>query len=98
VSRESSPSVDNSFKCPYCPCMFFCQSDLDVHLKAFGDASHLRLWRCVHVLLEVDGNEAGVDSHGDWSRRSKRDKRFSPNAVLACRDFVRVCMHAHHSV
>lgn len=81
--------IDSLFKCPFCPCVFASRSDLDLHVKAFGDAHHLQRWRCVHVLLEVEGNEAEVDGHEDWSRRDKRDKRFSPNAVKACRVLVR---------
>ena len=72
-----------SFKCPYCPCRFVCQADLDLHLKRFGDCDHLDLWRCVGILLEEDGHDAGVDSHGDW-HWSKR-KRVHPNTIRKCR-------------
>jgi len=46
--------------------MFASQQDLDLHLKAFGDYAHRDLWYCVHVVLEEDGHNAGVDSHGSW--------------------------------
>lgn len=83
-------SVDGFFKCSFCPCVFVCQSDLDLHLKAFGNKQHERFWRCIHILAVVDAHNAGVDSHGDWSGRTKRDKHLShPNAVKACRDLVR---------
>jgi len=76
----------SSFRCLFCPCVFSFQSDLDLHLKVFGAVPHLRLWRCVHVLLEVDGFDAGVDEHGEWHWRYNRF--YSPNTVRACRDFM----------
>ena len=76
----------SSFKCPYCPCVFVTKHDLDLHLKAFGDVSHLRLWRCVYILLVVDGCGAGVDDHGEWHWR---DSRFPhPNTVRGCRELL----------
>jgi len=63
--------------------MFVCQGDLDLHLKRFGDCDHLDLWRCVGILLEEDGYDAGVDDHGrDWG--SKR-KRVSRSVIRKCR-------------
>jgi hypothetical protein len=72
------------FKCPYCPCMFSSQQDLDSHLKRFGNYDHLDLWRCVHIILEADGAIAGVDGHGDWHWGSKR-KRVSRDTIRRCR-------------
>lgn len=71
------------FKCPFCPCEFCCESDLELHLKTFGEIPHFRLWFCVHVLLEKDGSVAGVDAHGDWHWRSRRYIRSS--TVRSCR-------------
>lgn len=47
----------SDFPCLYCPCVFSSQIDLDLHLTAFGSGSvfHVRLWRCVHALLDVYG-------------------------------------------
>jgi hypothetical protein len=75
-----------SFKCPYCPCVFVCQSDLDLHLKRFGDYDHRDLWDCVHIVLEADGHDAGVDEHGDW-HFSKR-KRVHHSKVRTCRKIL----------
>lgn len=74
------------FKCPYCPCRFVCQLDLDLHLKRFGDCDHLDLWRCVGIVLEADGHDAGVDEHGDWFF-SKR-KRVRSSVVRKCRKIL----------
>ena len=76
-----------SFKCPYCPCRFSCQSDLDLHLKRFGDCDHRDLWDCVHIVLEADGHDAGVDDHGDWHWSSKR-KSVHPSKVRKCRKIL----------
>lgn len=75
----------SSVCCPFCPCLFSSQFDLDLHLKVFGNSNHFRLWRCVHILLEEDGCDAGVDCHGEWYQKS-RD--ISPNTVRACRDLL----------
>jgi hypothetical protein len=58
---------------------------LDLHLKAFGNVPHLRLSRCVHILLEVDGYDAGVDDHGEWYRHGRS---IHPNTVRACRELL----------
>jgi len=71
-------------KCPYCLCMFYCESDLDLHLKRFGDCDHLDLWRCVHIVSEADGYDAGVDNHGDWHWSYKR-KRVHSSKLRKCR-------------
>jgi hypothetical protein len=60
-------SSGSSFCCSFCPCVFSSQVDLDLHLKAFGSVSHLRLWRSVHFHLEVgvdnrDGYEFSLDN------------------------------------
>ena len=75
----------SSFRCPFCQCIFSVQSDLDLHLKVFGAVPHLRLLYCVHILLEEDGFDAGVDSHGEWFRRSRS---IHPNTVRACRELL----------
>lgn len=72
------------FRCPYCPCVFSCESDLDLHLKAFGDVAHRDLWRCVHIVLEADGSIAGVDNHGGWHWSYKR-RSVHPSSVRNCR-------------
>jgi len=56
----------SDFSCLFCPCVFSSQVDLDLHLTAFGSGyvSHLRLWRCVHALIEVYGVYSDVDSQG----------------------------------
>lgn len=81
---------DFVFPCPFCPCVFSSRSDLDLHLKAFGNFLHLRLWRCVHVLLEVDGSVAGVDNHGGWFHKSKR---IYASTVRACRKLLIECKY-----
>jgi hypothetical protein len=61
--------VEVDFRCPFCPCVFSSQYDLDLHLKAFGAIPHLDLWRSIHIQLEIDGHNAGVDDHGEgWGR------------------------------
>jgi hypothetical protein len=77
---------DSSVRCLFCLCVFSSPLDLDFHLKAFGNAPHLRLWRCVHILLEVDGCDAGVDDHGEWHWRDSRCPH--PNTVRACRELL----------
>lgn len=79
-----SVSVDGVYSCPYCPCLFFSQFDLDSHLTAFGREDHERLWRCEHILLEEDGFNAGVDGHGDWGSRKRLGYR---KIVKGCRDW-----------
>jgi len=85
VDTDSGSSV--FFQCPYCPCMFVCQSDLDLHLKVFGNYDHKDLWYCVHVVLEADGHNAGVDSHGSW-RWSDRRKSVHHNTIRKCRKII----------
>jgi len=79
-------SVPLEFRCPFCPCVFSSQHDLDLHLKAFDAVPHLRLWRCIHILLEEDGSDASVDERSDWHWSNVRS--IHPNTVRACRDFV----------
>ena len=74
------------FQCPYCPCMFCSQHDLDLHLKAFGDYAHRDLWYSVHVVLEADGHNAGVDEHGSW--HWSRRKSVHPRKVRKCREII----------
>ena len=75
------------FKCPYCPCMFSSQQDLDLHLKRFGNYAHRDLWYCVHVVLEADSYNTGVDSHGSWHWGNRR-RSVRPNIVRKCRLIV----------
>ena len=82
----SGDSVPSEFRCPFCPCVFCTQVDLDLHLKAFGNVPHLRLWQCVHVLAEVDGSYDESYTRRDWSWQ---DKRYSPNRVRMCQEFRR---------
>jgi len=85
--KELVSMVSGSFvRCPFCPCVFVSQSDLDLHLKAFGDVPHIRQWRCVHILLEEGGHDAGVDGHGEWHWRYSRS--IHPNTVRACRELL----------
>jgi hypothetical protein len=76
---------DSFFRCPFCQCVFCSEVDLDLHLKAFGNVPHLRKWHCAHVLLEVDGFDAGVDEHGEWHWS---ESSYSPNTVRACRKLL----------
>jgi hypothetical protein len=39
------------FQCPYCLCYFCSKSDLERHLKAFGDSPHLRLFKFSRKLV-----------------------------------------------
>ena len=83
--RKLANMVSGSYvRCPFCPCIFVCQSDLDLHLEAFGDYNHDELWRCVHIVLEADGFIAGIDSRGDWYGQS-RSRYVSPSMVRRCR-------------
>lgn len=82
-----SRARDGFFQCPFCPCLFFSQYNLDCHLEAFGRKEHLRLWRCSHILLAEDGHVAGVDGHGDWFWSNKRFHR--PIVVKNCRVLMR---------
>ncbi len=77
--------VSEVFRCRFCPCVFCSQSDLNSHLKVFGDVSHLDIWRCTHVLLEDDGFLAGVDSHGEWHWH---DVSYHSNTVRVCRKLL----------
>jgi len=54
------------FPCPYCPCIFSSQVDLGLHLTAFGfwSVSHIRLFWCVHALLDVYEVYSDVNSEG----------------------------------
>ena len=53
------------FPCPYCPCIFCSESDLNLHLEAFGRNSvlHGRKFRRVHfdVELTLSHKHGGVD-------------------------------------
>lgn len=81
----SGSSVD--FQCPFCPCRFSSQIDLDLHLKRFDNVDHWELWRCVHIVLEADGVVAGVDSHADWHWSHKRS--YVPfRVVKKCRKLL----------
>jgi hypothetical protein len=71
------------FKCPYCPCIFVSQHDLDLHLKAFGDYAHRDLWYSVHVVLEADEHNVFVDEHGSW--HWSRRKSVHHSRVRKCR-------------
>lgn len=68
------------FQCPFCPCVFFSQVDLDLHLKAFGNVPHLCLWCGTHFLIEV-----GVYG-GKWHRWYKR--YICPFVFQKCLDFL----------
>lgn len=81
-----SCEASDVFRCRFCPCVFCSQFDLDLHLKAFGDVSHLPLWRCTHILVEVDGFLAGVDSHGEWHWQNSSS--VHPSTVRACRELL----------
>jgi uncharacterized C2H2 Zn-finger protein len=41
-------------KCPYCPCIFFTQADLDTHLEHFGNnaAQHIKDYKEVNTKIE----------------------------------------------
>jgi hypothetical protein len=40
------------FECPFCPCVFVCEEDLNLHLKTFKSYPHLEDWRQTHRDLE----------------------------------------------
>ena len=42
------------FECPYCPCVFVSEKDLDKHMKQYGDdpEMHKRKWKRNHIDLE----------------------------------------------
>jgi hypothetical protein len=65
--------------------VFCSQSDLDLHLKAFGDVPHLDAWRCTHILLEADGSLVDVDSDVEWHWW---DTSVNRNTVRACRKLL----------
>ena len=88
VKKSVDMVSGSSIVCPYgCPCVFSSQADLDLHLKRFGKVEHGDLWRCVHVVLEADGYDAGADSHGGWHWSYKR-KSVHPNKVRRCRKLL----------
>jgi len=78
VNLSSVSSVPLEFICPFCPCRFFSQVDLDLHLVAFGNIPHLAVWRSAHAQLEIDGHNAGVDNHGAFMEfdLDKRKARY----------------------
>ena len=41
-------------KCPYCPCIFFSQPDLDKHMKQFSDnpAQHIKDYKEANAKIE----------------------------------------------
>ena len=80
-------SDDGCLQCPFCPCVFASQWDLDLHLKVFGRVEHSRLALCVAILVEVEGHNAGVDDQGTWQRR-KSDRLFNSKRIKACRALV----------
>jgi hypothetical protein len=41
-------SRETSFPCRWCPCIFCSVSDLELHLKFFGDKDHSDSWRVMH--------------------------------------------------
>ena len=87
--RELANMVSGSYvRCPFCRCVFCSQSDLDSHLEVFGNYNHDELLRCVHIVLEEDGHDAGVDECGDWHWRS-RSRYVSPSMVRRCRKLLR---------
>ena len=45
-------TVMSDFQCPFCPCVFSCKTDLDLHLKTFGNKSHFKAWKKAHENLE----------------------------------------------
>lgn len=57
-----------------------------MHLKAFGNVPHVELWKAVHFLLEVDGANTGVDSHGGW--HWSKVPKFYFFKVRACRKLL----------
>ena len=86
--RGLANMVSGSYiRCPFCPCIFVSQSDLDLHLKRFGDYNHRDLWDCVCIILEENGHDAGVDEHGDWHWNYKR-KSVRSSVVRKCRKFL----------
>jgi len=53
-NSESKDEVCNkTFSCPSCPCFFFTESDLAVHLNTFSDTgeAHKDAFRRLHSLL-----------------------------------------------
>lgn len=74
------------FRCRFCPCVFCSQADLDLHLRAFGDNSHIRAWRCIRILASVTGYESGVDDHAEGNYG--RIPFYHLNTVRACREFL----------
>lgn len=78
VNLSSDSSVPLEFKCPFCPCVFSSQVDLDLHLVAFDNIPHLAVWRFAHKQLEIDGHNVGVDDHDGFELRPfNLDKRIS---------------------
>jgi hypothetical protein len=48
VDRSSSVPVVGVFKCPFCPCVFSSQVDLDIHLDFLGRHGHVWAFRKLH--------------------------------------------------
>jgi hypothetical protein len=48
VEKGSGSVVVGVFKCPFCPCVFSCQADLDSHLAVLGAHGHVWDFRKLH--------------------------------------------------
>ena len=42
------------FKCPFCPCLFLCQADLQRHMSCMGNSKeeHMECYRRTHGRIE----------------------------------------------
>jgi len=51
---EIPENNDVYLKCPYCTCIFFTQTDLDTHLKAFGNdpTQHAKDYKEINAKIE----------------------------------------------
>lgn len=79
-------SSGSYIKCPFCRCVFCSEEDLALHLKAFGSVPHVRELKCVHILLEEDEHNAGVDEHCEW-HWSNRSPVYA-SSVRVCRKLL----------
>ena len=59
---ENSDNVNlkHFLKCPFCPCVFLTQADLQRHLECMGDQKdeHLDFYRRTHGRIEHGGGNA----------------------------------------
>lgn len=62
TENEDNAVQNQHFKCPFCPCIFLTQADLQKHLDCMGDRKeeHLDCYRRTHGRIE-HGSYSGAE-------------------------------------